>query len=55
MRFNYKDYERAFPQEEKPKARIDPEDVMTEVIEKPEEKKEEVEDGIRTDGEPDTE
>lgn len=55
MRFNYKDYERAFPRQEKPKPRHDPEDSMVEEIEKNDDVKEEVEDGTGTDGESDTE
>lgn len=61
MRFNYNAYDKVFPREEKPKLRIDPEDVMIEDPEekKPEEKKaeekKEVEDGTGTDSESDTE
>lgn len=56
MRFNYKDYERAFPRQEKPTPRQDPEDSMVEEIEKkPVEEKKEVADGTGADGESDTE
>lgn len=55
MRFNYKDYERAFPRQEKPKPRQDPEDSMVEEIEKKPVEEKEVEDGAGTDGKSDTE
>lgn len=61
MRFNYNAYDKVFPREEKPKPRIDPEDLMTDESgkeqkkEEPEkEEKKEAEDGTGTDGESDT-
>lgn len=56
MRFNYNEYLKAFPREEKKprKPVIDPEDNMT-VEEKKEPVKEEKEDGMGTDGELDSE
>ena len=60
MRFNAKAYEELYPRQDKltivdvPED-IDPEDQMVEVPKKEVKEKEAVEDGIRTDGEPDTE
>ena len=59
MRFNAKAYEELFPRVEKPvdnfPREIDPEDQMVEVPKEEKEDKEADEDGIRTDGKPDTE
>lgn len=55
MRFNYIAYDKVFPRQEKPKPRIDPEDVMIEKSVKEPEEKKEAEDGTGTDGESDTE